>query len=492
MNRKKVALALVPVLLLGAVGAVEGPRWWGRQCEQLAGRVPADQPLPLIRSSTAANVDLSGFSHSPRARAERVLAQARRIPPSVGTLRSVVVAPSKKYLAPNDEVRLVGAADGEPLLLIDQMQISGKPAVNAGVVTRIDTKSGGPSWARWYDDYMLKAISSSEGLVTVQRNPGAQAPQAASFAPATGELQWCISIGDDWVPRDSGLDLAAGDGGVFAVHGERRVQADREPTLIALDPASGRHRWKKRIEGFVDGGSVDVFGHMVLVTQWDISAVQNTTFGRLKADPVRAFSTADGTAGWEYRGPDPTGWSNTVIGVRDTTAVVLARHTRAVPQPTDGSQPTYDARRNQNWLIGLGPDGKERWRQDLGNRVGTVPEWNGVRVAGDTVLTFETQGGGEGGPQTVVARDVATGRARWTKTFPEHEILSIDRSAVVGNSLILPHASKDLVAVDLATGAMRMLLTSDELLDRSDIAVDDRSVIVQTAGLVLTFDRGPF
>lgn len=489
MNRTKLALVLVPVLLLGAVGAVEGPRWWGRRCETLAGRVPANQALPLIRSSGAANVDLAGLSDIPRKRAETMLAQARRMPPSVGILRSVVVAPSKEHQAPNDEVRLAGAADGEPLLLIDHGEVRGKPAVNASVVTRIDTKSGRPSWARWYDDYRLEAASSSDGLVTVQRTPGRQAPQAASVAPATGELQWCTSVGDDRISEEDGLDVAAGDGGVFAVHSERRVQADREPTLIAMDPASGKRRWKKRIGGFVAGGSVDVFGHLVLVTQWDISAVQNTnTLGRLKADPVRAFSSADGSAGWEYRGPDATGWSNSVIGVHDTTAVVLARQTRDVPQPTDGSQPTYDARPNQNWLIGLAPDGKERWRQDLGSRVETIPS-NGVMVAADTVLTLETKGGNEGTPQTVVARDAATGKARWTKAFHPHQGPELDKSAVVGNSLIQRHGF-NLVATDLGTGAMRTLLTRETLRDRFDIAVDDRSVIVQTAGLVLTFDRG--
>ncbi|WP_410789480.1 PQQ-binding-like beta-propeller repeat protein [Kribbella sp. C-35] len=489
MKRKKIiALAVLPALAFGSWGVVEGVQWWGERCQPLVARVPAEQPLPSLRPAAPAEVDLSAFSDSLRVFAEEVLAQARRMPSSLGTLRSVVTTVDK-YGAPNGLIRLVGAEQGEPLVLIDQDQLAGKQEVSAGVVTRLDSAIGGTAWARWYDDHLLDAAHTSKGLVLHQHEPDGLAPQIASVEPGSGELQWCTSIGEGYVSGSNEPSIAAGGGGLFALRGANDKWSDQRPILVSLDPGNGKRRWKARIDGFEEGGSVDVFGDSVLVTQWgdraDRFSVPSNGDGRLRTNegPVRAFAIRDGSAKWEYPGPDGTGWATAVIGVHDSTAVVLARQTR-------GSSPTYDRRNNQNWLVGLGPDGKERWRQDLGNRIGISRE-DGVRVVGDVLLTFETTGIAPRDQQTVVARDVSTGKTRWTKTFTDYtKELDPREVAVAGNTLLIA-TLHDLVGIDLTTGTMRSLLTDNQLDAEFNVAVDDRSLVVNAAGLILTFDRKP-
>ncbi|MFD7161370.1 PQQ-binding-like beta-propeller repeat protein [Kribbella sp. NPDC059898] len=493
MNRKWVALGLV--LVLGVVGAVRGPEWWakawekwrGNKCQVLAGSVPADQPLPPIRISAAANPDLSGYKTAALRNATDAVDRARRIPSDIGTLRSVVTAPSEKEQGPDlDAVNLFGLVDGEPLLRFSRIYRGSRVA--PGVMTRIDTRAGRPSWARWYRDDELMATSTPTSLVTVQRAPKALAPQVASVGPDTGDMQWCKSLGADYLDYygGEGSDIAAGDGAVFAVHSERQANAEQAPTLMAMDPATGKDRWKKRIAGFTAGGAVDVFGKSVLVTQWAFDSRGSKASGRLKADPVRAFSTADGADEWEYRGPDATGWANKVIGVRDGIVLVHSRQTSSARSVEPGAEGQY----TRNWLVGLGPDGKERWRQDLSNRV-QAHLYDGVMVAGSTVLTFETQDSVQGLPQTVVARDVASGKTRWTKHLPADQDLDRNPSAlaVVGNNLLVRQGLQKLVAVGLATGAIRTLMTQVDLVTGFAIAAAGKSLVIEVGGVFLTFDR---
>ncbi len=476
MKRTKiVALAVVPGLAFGSWGVVEGVQWWGQRCQALVARVPADQPLPSLRDSQPEP-------------AKEVLAQARRMPSNVGTLRSVVTTVDKNG-QPNSHLRVVGAEQGEPLVLIDQDELPGKQEVSAGVVARLDSATAAIAWARWYDDDLLDAVHTSKGLVLHQHGPDGLAPQVASVEPGSGELQWCTSIGEGYVSGSNDPSIAAGGGGLFALRGANENSNDQRPTLVSLDPANGNQRWQVRIDGFDEGGSVDMFGDSILATQWGdradrFSAPANGDDGlRTGQGPVRAFASSDGSAKWEYPGPDASGWATAVVGVHGSAAVVLARQTR-------GSSATYDPRENQNWLIGLGPDGKERWRQDLGNRI-DIRRDDAVRVVGDVLLTFETTGTAPRDQQSVVAREASTGKVRWTKTFTDYTKELDSRELAVAGSTLLIANLHDLVGIDLTTGAPQTLLTDDGLDAEFEVEADDRSVIVKTAGLILTFDRNP-
>ena len=160
-----------------------------------------------------------------------------------------------------------------------------------------------------------------KGLVLHQHGPDGFGPQVASLEPGSGELQWCTSIGEGYVSGSNDPSIAAGGGGLFALRGANENSNDQRPTLVSLDPANGNQRWQVRIDGFDEGGSVDMFGDSILATQWGdradrFSAPANGDDGlRTGQGPVRAFASSDGSAKWEYPGPDASGWATAVVGV---------------------------------------------------------------------------------------------------------------------------------------------------------------------------------
>jgi outer membrane protein assembly factor BamB len=472
----------VVVLALGSWGTVEGVRWWSGRCEAMVGPVPAGQKLPSsIHPVKPTEVNLDPLVEARRVFAQDVLAQAGRTP-SLGTLRSVAVAGDEETLVPRDARQVAGVADGAPLLLFEERELHGKQ-VNAGVLTRLAGDADGTGWARWYDGHELEAAQTPQGLVLAQL-PSDKVPQVTSVDRSSGELHWCIPVGGEHATAA----VAAGDSGLFVLSGTDYDEDDQQPVLISLDPANGKTRWKTQVDGFENRGTVDVFGDSVLVTQWGIKTEnffdwpQVNNDGGVETDggSLRAFRADNGQATWEYSGPDDSGWAISVVGVHDFTAVVLARRT---PVPDH----TWD-REDQNWMIGLGPDGKERWRQDLGNKIKGYAR-SGVTMAGDVVLRFEDKGG-SGASQTVVARDVSTGKVRWTETVDGDHRFRPERLAVADGNLLIAR-SHDLVSVDLTSGVLRSLLTDNGLDAELDVKVDDRAIVAQAAGLILNFERRP-
>jgi hypothetical protein len=368
--------------------------------------------------------------------------------------------------------------------LFDEEELRGKLQVNAGILTRLAGDADGTGWARWYDGNVLEAAQTPQGLVLAQL-PSGKVPQVTSVDPRSGELHWCIPVGGEYATAA----VAAGDSGLFVLSGRDYDEDDpRQPVLSSLDPANGKTRWKTQVDGFENRGTVDVFGDSVLVTQWGIKTEnffdrpQANHDGGVETDggSLRAFRADNGRASWEYAGPDDSGWAVSVLGIHDSTAVVLARRT---PVPDH----TWD-REDQNWVIGLGPDGKERWRQDLGNKIKGYAR-SGVTMAGDVVLRFEDKGGSVAS-QTVVARDVSTGKVRWTKTVDGDHTFRPERFAIADGNLLIAR-SHDLVSIDLTSGVLRTLLIDNGLDAELDVKVDDRAIVAQAAGLILTFERRP-
>ena len=470
------------VLGLGCWGSVAGVRWWGGRCEAMIGPVPAGQKLPSsIHPVKPAEVNLDPLAEGRRVFARDVLAQAGRTA-SLGTLRTVAVAADEEYLVPREARHVVGVADGAPLLLFDEGELRGKLQVNAGVLTRL--AGDGTGWARWYHGNVLEAAQTPRGLVLAQL-PTGKVPQVTSVDPRSGELHWCIPVGGEYATEA----VAAGDSGLFVLSGTDYNEGDpRQPVLISLDPANGKTRWKTPVDGFENRGTVDVFGDSVLVTQWGIKTEnfvdrpQTNHDGRVETDggSLRAFRADNGRASWEYTGPDDSGWAMSVLGIHDSTAVVLARRT---PVPDH----TWE-REDQNWVIGLGLDGKERWRQDLGNKIKGYAR-SGVTMAGDVVLRFEDKGGSVAS-QTVVARDVSTGKVRWTKAVDGDHRFRPERLAIADGNLLIAR-SQDLVSIDLTSGVLRTLLTDNGLDAELDVKVDGRAIVAQAGGLILTFERRP-
>ncbi|MFB6718890.1 PQQ-binding-like beta-propeller repeat protein [Kribbella sp. NPDC056345] len=491
-RRKPVTIAAVIVVLIGSLGTVMGVRWWNGRCDAMVGAVPTTQKLPSnIRAVKPADVNLEPLVQSQRVFARNVLAQAQRTP-SLGTLRSVAVAADEKTLAPREARQVVGVADGEPLLLFKQIELEGKQRVSAGALTRLDSNTGGKSWARWYNNHELEAAQTPQGLALTQL-PSGKVPQVASVDPRSGELQWCVSVGGEHATAV----LASGDSGLFALSDSDYYEDDQPPTLIALNPLTGKTRWKKQIDGFDDRGTVDAFGDKVLVTQWGDKTADRPWHpmldrnGHVKTDggALRAFRADDGEPAWEYGGPGGSGWLLSVVGARDSSAVVVATRTRPDAAGKGGERYVFSGRDSQNWLIGLGPDGRERWRQDLANRINAGAR-SGVSLAGDAVLTFEYKDTSVD-TQTVVAREMSTGKTRWVKDFDHYQrSVRPARLAVVDGSLLIARAH-DLISINLTSGAVQTLLIDAGVAADLDVKVDGRAIVAQAAGLILTFDRRP-
>ncbi|WP_405056471.1 PQQ-like beta-propeller repeat protein [Kribbella sp. NBC_01505] len=484
MTRRKIVAGSVAFLLVASAGAFAGVRWWGERCEAMVGPVPASQKVPSVHAVKPADVNLQPLAEDLRGYARDVLAQAARTP-ELGVLRSVAVAADEESLAPRDPKEVVGIADGAPLVLFDQRELRGKLQVRAGALTRLAGEAGGTDWARWYNGSDLEAVKTPYGLVLAQR-PDGKVPQVTSVDPGSGKLHWCVPVGGEY----TSAEVATGDSGLFVLSGVEHTLGDRPSTLRSLDPANGKTRWRARLGGFDDLGTVDVFGDKVLVTQWGtkvddsvgIPQADNETGGvETDGGSLRAFHADNGRAAWEYAGPDHNDWAMSVVGVADATAVVLARRS---PVPEHSW-----TRKDQNWLIGLGPDGTERWRQDLGNQISGHSN-SGIRMAGDVVLRFESTFDATTSTQTVVARDASTGKVRWSKTVDGDQAFDQEHVAVADGKLLIAQ-SPNLVSVDLISGAVRPLLTDHPRRPVLDVKVDGRVVVAQAAGLILTFERGP-
>jgi hypothetical protein len=132
--------------------------------------------------------------------------------------------------------------------------------------------------------------------------------------------------------------------------------------------------------------------------------------------------------------------------------------------------------------------GWARWYD--GNELEAAQTPQGLRMAGSAVLRFENKRGSAGSSQIVVARDVSTGKVRWSKTVKGEQMFRPDRLAVADGNLLIAR-SHDLVSVDLTSGALRPLLTDNGLDAELDVKADDRAIVAQAAGLILTFERRP-
>ncbi|GAB3951497.1 hypothetical protein GCM10029976_088000 [Kribbella albertanoniae] len=79
-------------------------------------------------------------------------------------------------------------------------------------------------------------------------------------------------------------------------------------------------------------------------------------------------------------------------------------------------------------------------------------------------------------------------RIRWSKTVDADQAFDQNHFAVTEGKLLIARPP-DLVSVDLASGAVRPLLTDQPHHAALGVEVDDRVIVAQAAGLILTFER---
>ncbi|MFG1909579.1 hypothetical protein [Kribbella sp. NPDC048928] len=485
-SKRRIALVagIAVTVAAASVGGVNGWDRWKSRCSAHVAETPA-KVLRSIQARPADQVDLAADrgsdSINPNA-ARGVLASARKPGGGFSPATRVLVSGADGRSA--DSVQSIGTADGDPILAVGPPAWVGS-ALKGSVVV-LDRHTGQARWGRQYFGDAVQGRQLPGRMMVLQLT---SRPMAASFATADGDITWCTWVGTDPVisyPPTFTSD--AEDGQLYVVREPAEEAGDRSVLLSRIDGTSGKIAWEQPVDGVDRLSSLDTFGDQLLLSRWDPQMYVDDRWAALsgRTDPnagaVVARSAATGDATWTYDGPDPSGWIVNVIGVRDDTAVVVARRVKADPK-TGG--PAGEAL-NQSWLIGLDRTGKERWRQDLGSAlVYTLAD--DAKVADDVVITDESK---STDPKVrLVARDLTTGKVRWTKmTSRSGPTIKLEVSTVIDHQLVAAGANPrgGLQSIDLTTGSQQAVLTDGDI---RNIVGDNKSITFVADGLVFTLDH---
>ncbi len=261
---------------------------------------------------------------------------------------------------------------------------------------------------------MLLAITGGSVLLATHSGASATDPTHGS----AGMIGWWRSIG-------------LMDGPAPVRMGDLLVTVDRAGSLAALDPVSGRPKWRAPMAG--------------VVATLDASAPG----GLAAADDV-------GTLAWV----DPEGhdiW-RAHLGVGITGLAVGERLVAA----TGGS----------TVLVVDRSDGSERWRVDLGGTVMAAP-----RLTSDQVVV--------GSGESIVALAPDTGEVAWSMGLGDPVTRGL---ALAAGFVVAADWAGDLVALDPSTGALRWQTTLPAGVDVDLAAEGDAIALVDNAGSVAVLD----
>ncbi len=322
-------------------------------------------------------------------------------------------------------------------------------------VRAVDERDGRVRWA-----FETEAPGSSGpvlagDLLVVADHAGAMTALAAD----DGSARWTVA----------GLGEVSGSPLSFTENVYASVRAGQAGALVALDPATGRERWRADLGAGAFGAPVAA-GHVVAVTGVD---------GATSAAVVRGFDAVTGTRLWQSDPADR-------LGVRATGRDLFYAM----------SQATGD-------LVAIDPAGREVWRYDPGPTVWSVDP---PVVAGDVVYVGMGIGSNSQTPPTpprpgVVALDAATGNVVWKTEIAggagQGPVVAGDVLAVLGSSPRTP------VLLDRATGKIVGVLPAPSDAQPIAIGTAGRLVLVAwddaapgTAGSVVAYrargrDAGP-
>jgi outer membrane protein assembly factor BamB len=247
---------------------------------------------------------------------------------------------------------------------------------------------------------------------------GAEAPMADPVDPTGGMIGWWRSIG----PLDGPAPVRLGD---------LLIAADRDGSLVALDPVTGRPAWHAGLPGAVTA----LAGH----SGDGVAAADDT--GTL------AWFGTDGALLWQAR----LDAGITTLAVGDDRVVAVG----------DSSVFMVDRR-----------DGSRLWQVDLGGTVLAAP-----LLVGDHVVV--------GSGEAVVALVAGTGAVAWSTVLGAPVSAGV---VPVGEVLVAADWDGDLVALDPVTGAIgwRSRLPSGVEVDLA--AGDGAIVLVEASGSVALVD----
>jgi outer membrane protein assembly factor BamB len=493
-RRRKILLVGLPLLLVvvGGVAARIGRDRWAGRCAAVTARVSTDT-LPAVRFQSPEQFRLGTPAWSKDWWTQSLVAASKN-PPALGTFRGAVRIDADElngrsglmYYRP-----LAGVVDSRRGDVLLRTYPKSHPG---GVLRRVNRSADAKVWAVPSDGAYRDIPEGRDQLILADVPIGRS--RLVSIARDSGRTTWCEELGSQGTSGRFGPAIASdpGSGSLFVAKPSSLGPKDSTVKVSRRNLANGRLVWEVPADGFKSTATVEPFQDLALVAQAGPAMNYNDRFRQFGGGPefpgglVQARAAADGALRWTYRGPDTSGWVNSIVGVDGGTAVVLS-------QRSQGKMPGYleDERiqpeialRTTSWLIGLGSDGKERWRQSLGT---SLYSWRGLGTTVVSGLALSVEGNLRQPfeNQFVVARDVHTGAVRWRTHVADYNLApTFDGAKMVGDMLLARTEGRKLISIDLRNGAVEQPLGNTEL---TNLVVDDRSVTVNASGLLLTFDR---
>jgi outer membrane protein assembly factor BamB len=307
-------------------------------------------------------------------------------------------------------------------------ETSGGCVIMIGALHGIDPASGSQRWVS-SDDTRGAALDTPLGIgdsvyvIGQDRDGGAW---VAAIDAATGELRWRFSPDNELDGETVFMTAEGGDDDTVIVS---RTIRDAGEALLALDAATGTLRWSAPVgETFVRDDALDAVAGRVYAVD---GAVNGT-------DQIVMLDLKTGGVAWHV--PAPDAGEAALVATRDEGLIVAAGSRLALISATDGTSA---------WTATVPAAGATSFVQ--------------FAVGGDPVVALVR---GQGGA-TATGFAIADGRQLWSGTLDA--VSPFGRPSVVGQRLILNGASladgvDDLVAVDLATGAIAWKVDAPSIL----------------------------
>ncbi|MGW0570209.1 protein kinase domain-containing protein [Streptomyces tauricus] len=340
---------------------------------------------------------------------------------------------------------LAAAVGGVAVLAVGGALLAGLPGDDGDEGSGVRAGSGRASGAEAFRPWVRKVGTGREGMAKCTYGGGAllcagPGVLAGALGPRDGKVRWTRSVKTG---EDSSVSAPVLSGGL--VHAVTAAGGQ----VVALDPATGRTRWK--LNTSVYGGGAQYAGDTVLLTSGDgtVTGVDGKTGKRLWSGRV-----ADGAQpAFAYFGGDlayattltSDGTGTQVIAVDPRTGDVRWRHR------LDGLLTPVGTRKDTLWLTA------ENASQETRSIVGYTPGGASGSASGDA------SGGASGGEKEQrIALDLPLPSAS---------------AALHGDAVYLLAAGGALVAVDIEAGKQRWHRETS-VSRASAPTADDRNVYV--------------
>ncbi|MGI9479099.1 MAG: PQQ-binding-like beta-propeller repeat protein [Hyphomicrobiaceae bacterium] len=306
--------------------------------------------------------------------------------------------------------------------------------------------------------------------------------RVTSFNAASGSVQWRRSL----VPeKETGYE---GYGGGLAVDNGRLYVSTGFGSVVALDPATGKPIWQKKL-GIPVRASPTAAGDRVFLIS--------------KGGVFFCLSGVDGSELWQFRGlpqvtslshspspavdgdvvtvPYPNGdivalsvadgtplWQENLAKTRTTTSFA-AMSDAAAPAMVGGI--TYSIGHGGKFVATQQASGERLWGLDIG---GVQRPW----VAGDSVFVVDTRG-------QLVAVDRNAGKIRWTTQLPGTKVWS--GPVLAGGKLWLGSNKGQLIGVDATAGTIATKINVGDKVYVPPVVAEGRLYVLTNSAKLMAF-----